>query len=701
MSGLTILTFGGFEVWRGSRHVADFESWKVRTLLAYLVGHRGRSLSRDRLAALLWPDRGSAPARRNLRQALYNLRTLIEDGGRSHVISDGRSVRFDPSGECWIDVEVFEKALEAHADPAGPTTLAEAVRLYRGDFLAGIQAGESLELEEWLIQEQERLRDAAVAALRELVDHYLGTGGYSLGIHHARRLLQIDPLSEETHRKLMRLYALSGRRSRAVTQFEEVRELLDRELGVAPLPESEALYREIREARLAPPAPPPRPEPAGPVLPLADRGRELARLRKDWESVVRGRGRVSWIEGEEGVGTSRLARAALSVLGVVERGTILLGRHFGLGPSIPYAGLREALDGALRHEAEAAERLAAEASEDDLRTLSALSPQVSEAVPRLRRRSPARPEPLELAAALGRTLPLMAPRRRPGSGPGATVLFLDDVTRADPETLTVLDALGDLVRARAIWVLLTASSPPPGPGAPPGAGSRPGEETGETIELGRLGSEAIAEVARALVGEPQAPELTALLERQSRGLPLMAVEVVNLLWDLELLQPRGARWTLTDAVAGSGGFPADGLEEVVEARFQRLPPSARRLVALAAVLGPRFDVATLCAVEGEDPRVVEASLHLLFERWWFRLHLGYWADSRQDRDLTLWTGRARATSFEFAHEAVRRAVYGLLEPHRRRSLHRQVHRALERRLDSEDEPILDYHDANAEAEEPP
>lgn len=70
MSGLTILTFGGFEVWRGSRRLADFESWKVRTLCAYLVAHRGRGVSRDKLAGLLWPDRGAERARRNLRQAL-------------------------------------------------------------------------------------------------------------------------------------------------------------------------------------------------------------------------------------------------------------------------------------------------------------------------------------------------------------------------------------------------------------------------------------------------------------------------------------------------------------------------------------------------------------------------------------------------------------------------------------------------------
>lgn len=696
MSGLTILTFGGFEVWRGSRRLADFESWKVRTLAAYLVGHHGRSVPRDRVAALLWPDRGADAARRNLRQALYNLRSTVEGVGDDRTfVSDARSVRFAPSRECWLDLEAFETALDGHAGDGEPSKLAEAVRLYRGEFLAGVQAGESLELEEWLVQEQERLRDAAVAALRELVDHYLATGAYSLGIHHARRLLRIDPLSEETHRKLMRLYALSGRRSRAVAQFQELRKLLDRELGVAPLAESEALYHEIREARVAAPAPPARSGFVGPALPLVGRERELTRLRHDWEAVLQGRGRVSWIEGEEGAGTTRLARSTLSALGVGDRATVLLGRHFDLAPRTAYAGLREAVEGVVRHEAEAAERLAAEAFGEDLRTLSSLAPPIADLIPSLDRPAPTPPDPLELAAVLGRTLPLAARPRRPGAGPTACVLFLEDLHRADPESLAVLDALGDLVRDQPVWVFLTASLPTPDRVAR-GRSARPGEGTGETIELHRLGEEATAKIAGALVQGHQVGELTGLLLHQSGGLPLAAAETVNLLWDRRLLQPREGGWALTGArPAASSEGPGPALPDLVEARFGELPPSTRRLVALASVVGPRFDVATLCAVEGEDPRVVEANLQLLVERWWLRLHLGYWADSRQDRDLALWTARSPNATFEFSHEAVRRSVYGILGADRRRSLHRKVLRAFSRSTEGCAEATLLYHAARA------
>jgi DNA-binding SARP family transcriptional activator len=672
LSRLTILTFGGFEVRREDRRLADFESWRTRALAAFLITHRGQAFSRDRLANLLWPEIDAETARRNLRQALYNLRSTLESpDAPPRVTTDGGSVRFELR-DGWLDLEAFEAALATRPGDGEPTALAEAVRLYRGDFLSGLRVGESLELEEWLIQEQERLREAVVASLRALVDHYLGTGGYSAGVYYARRLLALDPLSEETHRKLMRLYALSGRRSRALSQYQELREVLARELDVEPLAETEALYREMRAGTVAIPAAPLPVDPVGPVVPLVGRNREMARLREAWQAVARGRGRITLIEGEEGVGKTRLIRAALHRLGVGERATVLMGRHFRDEPGAALSGLRQALEGAVGNEAEATARLLDEASDDDLRVLARVSGRLRELAPRLRPEGEAStpPGPEELAGTLSRTLPLLGRSIRPGAASGPTVLYLDDVDGADAASLAALTELARRLERSPVWLLLSSNAP------------ADGEATGELSELRALADRidllaldrpALEEVAVALVGKGAAGELAELLAQRCGGHPLLCSELVNLLWDRGVLAPRASGWALTRPLAEAvAELPAVSVDEVIRARFRELPPSARRLVALAAVAGPRFDVPTLCAVEGEDERVVETTLRLLLERWWLRLHLSYWADSRRDRDLTLYTGHGRGSTFEFGHERVRRAILGLLAPDRRSSLRERV-----------------------------
>jgi DNA-binding SARP family transcriptional activator len=247
---LEVRLLGSFEVGYRGRPPLRFESRRTRALLAYLVCHPDRALPRESLGALLWPEADPTTSRHNLRQAFYNLRQTLTPpaGNQSPLTTRHDSLAFTPPPGAWIDLAVFAEALRRGREPHGviePRALARAVEVYGGDFLAGFWFPGGTDFEAWLLAEQERWREAAVAALTDLVEHHLRHGGYGAGIDYARRLQAMEPLAEEPHRQLMRLYALSGRRGRAIAVYESLRCLLATELDVAPTPETTLLYRRI------------------------------------------------------------------------------------------------------------------------------------------------------------------------------------------------------------------------------------------------------------------------------------------------------------------------------------------------------------------------------------------------------------------------------------------------------------------------
>jgi predicted ATPase/DNA-binding SARP family transcriptional activator/Tfp pilus assembly protein PilF len=206
----------------------------------------GRPHSRETLAGLLWGDKPEANAKASLRKALSDLRKLFDDA----LIITRQTVAFNRDSSYWLDVEVFESAL-AEDEPASEELhpLREAVELYRGDFLEGLSVRQALGFEEWALSEREHLRQLVIQALHRVSVACTARGEYDAGIEYANRLLALEPWQEEAHRQLMILLNRSGQRNAALAQYETCRQLLAEELGVEPLPETQALYHRLKTRR--------------------------------------------------------------------------------------------------------------------------------------------------------------------------------------------------------------------------------------------------------------------------------------------------------------------------------------------------------------------------------------------------------------------------------------------------------------------
>jgi len=256
MAAAELTLFGTFELRLADGAAVDLPGQKDRALLAILALAGGTSQSRDKLAGLLWSDRGEPQARDSLKHALTRIRQCFGEAMPAVIVADRQSVRLDPA-DLSIDVVRFHGLLRAGTTEA----LEQASALCSGDLLEGISIRDA-GFEDWLQTERQRLRRLHEDALTKLLAPALPIATRERA---ARRLLALDPLREAASRALMQVHAERGETAQAVMLFETLRDRLHAELGVKPEAETLKLHELLRR-RDEPGAAPAAPQ-SEPVLP--------------------------------------------------------------------------------------------------------------------------------------------------------------------------------------------------------------------------------------------------------------------------------------------------------------------------------------------------------------------------------------------------------------------------------------------------
>ena len=109
MPQLRLELLGRFRVSLGGTPITTFESNKVRALLAYLAVETQHPHSREKLAALLWPDWPDRAALSNLRYALSDLRKVIGDrtAAPPFLLISREAIQFNTESDHLLDVAQF------------------------------------------------------------------------------------------------------------------------------------------------------------------------------------------------------------------------------------------------------------------------------------------------------------------------------------------------------------------------------------------------------------------------------------------------------------------------------------------------------------------------------------------------------------------------------------------------------------------
>jgi DNA-binding SARP family transcriptional activator len=693
MPGTRITLFGALEVAHGQGAPQRPPTQKVLSLLGYLVAHHDVPQSRDKLVDLLWPDLLPRQGRRMLSDALWRARRLLtQPGAQDTPLLDisGAAVAFRPDPNTFVDLIAFERLLQPVAgrldDPDIETAvdliepMREAVALYRGDFLEDCY-------DDWTLFERERLRELYLGTLRRLLACDMSAQAYAAALQTALRLVRADPLREEAHRDLMRLYYLLGREADALRAYEQCARILDEELGVEPDPATVSLYEEIRslqqrraweQARLAPPAGAEAVAPAAlPEPPLVGRPEQRAELIDAVEQAIAGAGGMLLLAGEAGLGKSRMLRE-------VAAGAEWRGAHVSWGhgredaQALPFGALREALAAAITPAR--ARQLAEMISPYTLSTLTLLLPSLAESLPAEALSLPHTGERqaaalhgaiVEAILALGRLAP--------------QVILLEDMHWFDPATLQALTTL--LPALRDARVLLIASGR---------ADELPHrshvwnallqlDRSGllQRIDLRGLDEAECSDLIRRLLRMRQpAPRFSARLYQATGGNPFFVLQALRSLQEQGLLT-RDAHGTWHTNWDAPGSDYQDlplptGLRDAIDARLRGLGPQEREALAAAAVLGQNFAPAAWAGMTTDDRRPAndqQPTTNDDFDR--SSVVGGQWSvvvDQLLKRQFLV----EESAGYRFGHDTLREVIYNELAPETRQSLHLRAAESLER-----------------------
>lgn len=612
-------------------HMTTIPSTKAVALLAYLALQE-EPPTRDQVLALLWPESGRRAARKNLSNALWSIRAALGDV----LVRDAERLALHDA--IWIDVRSFvatiagdlaARSIDERGTGEAIQALQAALGLYRGELLAGLAVSDAPDYELWLATERRRFEQHYARGLAGLAALQRRRGQWAEVVTVAERAIAHDALDEPVYRVLMEAYARLGQRAQALRAYDRLRSLLEREIGVAPLPETDDLRAAILGDHLPFAAPEPVAEPQQPPVapahnrptPFVGRQKELAVLDGEFRAAVQGAVRVVIVSGQLGIGKTRLWQEWSSTLPasctrIDMRGLEAMHRL----PFAPYI--------TWFNRSPAAQRLLAADSPLApvwLAEFTRLMPDLGALVADLP--VPARVEPDEERRRVfeAMTQGLLALRPHP------IVCWLDDAHWTDPTTLDWLAYVAERLPRHPLLLVVSFRTEDRTPEIDALAARWVREGIARNLELARLTEHEGHALVAALRGDPGR---AAELYQQSQGNPYFLSQLVH-------VEPNAVPSALAD---------------VVRVRLARLPVPAVEIMQAAAVLGLDTAAELLRRVSG---RSEDETLDAI------------------DTLLTAGVLIERDGSYDFTHPLVAAIVRRHLSHARSAVLHRRAAEALE------------------------
>jgi DNA-binding SARP family transcriptional activator len=627
-------------------------SAKALGLLTYLVLEPGPH-TREELAGLLWGESTDDEARASLRQALKLLRQQFGEELRC----ERSIVELAETVQC--DVREFRQRV------AQEPRLASTHDVPR--FLSGFSVRRAPQFDEWVTEVRRGLLRQYHEAMATLTREAMGQWRWRDAVGLAERWLASDPLSDEAVRLAIEARYLAGDRAAALARFQEYRSSLQRETGCEP---SRAVQNLVRRV-----------ESDAPVhtRPITDewyaraptfsatmtgREKEWAALGTAWKAVRRGKSRITLIEGEAGVGKSRLAEEFLRWIVADGGGSVLRGRGYDVRAGLPYEPIVEVLRDAV-----------------GLPGLAGASPEwLTEAarlLPELRQRFTNLPEPPAVtdSSAGWRLFEGIAQLVLALAAEQPIAISVDDLQWCDGDSCNLLRFLIRRSEGAPVLWLATFTLGEAERNAPSARLYRVlrAKSHASVLHLGPLTEEDIWRMVRDM-GHLSTPTMARRFANRiysvTAGNPFYVIELLKTMFAQGLLtvDEEKGEWSVSPGATGDQGreFPvSQTVHDVIAERVERLPEELREVLITVALAGAGCRTDVLSHVHGIS-----------------RLHAASIGDALVDRRLLV----EESGIYRCTHPVIAHVVRNGLSVSRSRELHRTLALALERTLSPEQDP---------------
>ena len=230
---IKVRVFGTPMVIGNKGNIIYFPYRKLEALFYYMVINK--QATRDELADLLWGNYNEKYAKKNLRNAIYNISKLFKED--IFVSLKRNFLALNPKLEIKLDLDVF---LQDNS---------EGINTYFGEFLQGFSVKKAERFEEWVIEKKRCYHDLYINKLYFQLNKNLKKKLYNDVEYYTKLIIKADEFDENAYRLLIKTYLNKGDYTKAIKVYNELSNLLKKELNIEPDINTKILINKVLKLR--------------------------------------------------------------------------------------------------------------------------------------------------------------------------------------------------------------------------------------------------------------------------------------------------------------------------------------------------------------------------------------------------------------------------------------------------------------------